>query len=96
MISRKMIYEHKNIRMEMDRDKCVIFVDDKLNFKGDGYLGIKMFLNYCNNDPKMSKIFSKQLKMRQQIKGEMIQRDKKDNDKFTREVSSTVSRKNKR
>ena len=96
MISRKMIYEYKNIRMEMDRDKCVIFVDNKLNFKGDGYLGIKMFLNFCDNDPQMSKIFEKQLKMREQIRGDMIKKDKKNNDKFIPETSSTVSRKNKR
>ena len=61
-------YDYKNHALELKVSKGTVYTDDKLLFRGDGYIAIKMFIDKSNHDPSVVKIFKSQLDMREDCK----------------------------
>ena len=61
-------YDYKNHALELKGSKGTVYSDNKLLFRGDGYIAIKMFIDKSNNDPNVVKIFKSQLDMREDCK----------------------------
>ena len=61
-------YDYKNHALELNGSKGTEYTDDKLLFRGDGYIAIKMFIDKSNHDPSVVKIFKSQLDMREDCK----------------------------
>ena len=61
-------YDYKNHALELKGSKGTVYSDNKLLFRGDGYIAIKMFIEKSNNDPNVIKIFKSQLDMREDCK----------------------------
>ena len=61
-------YDYKNHALELKGSKGTVYSDDKLLFRGDGYIAIKMFIEKSNSDPNVVKIFKSQLDMREDCK----------------------------
>ena len=61
-------YDYKNHALELKGSKGTVYTDDKLLFRGDGYIAIKMFIDKSNHDPNVVKIFKSQLDMREDCK----------------------------
>ena len=47
-------YDYKNHALELKGSKGTVYSDNKLLFRGDGYIAIKMFIDKSNQDPKCS------------------------------------------
>ena len=47
-----MIYDFKNLKLEINNNTGTLYKDDKLMFRGDSYISIKMFLSELKNDQK--------------------------------------------
>ena len=63
-----MIYQYENVELELLNGRGVISVNNKLVFKGHGYLAIKEFIRYSNNAPAVIRRFKDQLNMREKPK----------------------------
>ena len=65
-----MQYEHKDsgTRLELWNSKGSLYKDEKLLFRGDGYIAIKMFIDKTGNAPEVTKLFKSQLSMREEVK----------------------------
>ena len=61
-------YDYKNHALELKGSKGTVYTDDRLLFRGDGYIAIKMFIDKSNSDPNVVKIFKSQLDMREDCK----------------------------
>ena len=61
-------YDYKNHALELKGSKGTVYSNNKLLFRGDGYIAIKMFIEKSNNDPNVIKIFKSQLDMREDCK----------------------------
>ena len=61
-------YDYKNHALELKGSRGTVYTDDKLLFRGDGYIAIKMFIDKSNHDPNVVKIFKSQLDMREDCK----------------------------
>ena len=61
-------YDYKNHALELKGSKGTVYTDDKLLFRGDGYIAFKMFIDKSNHDPSVVKIFKSQLDMREDCK----------------------------
>ena len=61
-------YDYKNHALELKGSRGTVYSDNKLLFRGDGYIAIKMFIDKSNNDPNVVKIFKSQLDMREDCK----------------------------
>ena len=61
-------YDYKNHALELKGSKGTVYTDDRLLFRGDGYIAIKMFIDKSNHDPSVVKIFKSQLDMREDCK----------------------------
>ena len=61
-------YDYKNHVLELKGSKGTLYTDDKLLFRGDGYIAIKMFIDKSERDPNVVKIFRAQLDMREDCK----------------------------
>ncbi len=61
-------YDYKNHALELKGSKGTVYTDDKLLFRGDGYIAIKMFIDKSNHDPSVVKISKSQLDMREDCK----------------------------
>ena len=61
-------YDYKNHALELKGSKGTVYTDDKLLFRGDGYIAIKMFIDKSERDPNVVKIFKSQLDMREDCK----------------------------
>ena len=61
-------YDYKNHALELKGSKGTVYSDNKLLFRGDGYIAIKMFIDKSNQDPNVVKIFKSQLDMREDCK----------------------------
>ena len=61
-------YDYKNHALELKGSKGTVYSDNKLLFRGDGYIAIKMFIDKSNHDPNVVKIFKSQLDMREDCK----------------------------
>ena len=65
-----MQYEHKDsgTRLELWNSKGSLYKDEKLLFRGDGYIAIKMFVHETGNAPEVVERFKSQLTMREEVK----------------------------
>ena len=61
-------YDYKNHTLELKGSKGTVYTDNKLLFRGDGYIAIKMFIDNSNSDPNVVKLFKSQLEMREDCK----------------------------
>ena len=61
-------YDYKNHALELKGSRGTVYSDNKLLFRGDGYIAIKMFIDKSNHDPNVVKIFKSQLDMREDCK----------------------------
>ena len=61
-------YDYKNHTLELKGSRGTVYTDDRLLFRGDGYIAIKMFIDKSNSDPNVVKIFKSQLDMREDCK----------------------------
>ena len=61
-------YDYKNHVLELKGSRGTVYTDNKLLFRGDGYIAIKMFIDKSNHDPNVVKIFKSQLDMREDCK----------------------------
>tara|TARA_B100000927_G_scaffold53980_1_gene40970 strand:+ start:2318 stop:2641 length:324 start_codon:yes stop_codon:yes gene_type:complete len=61
-------YDYKNHALELKGSKGTVYSDNKLLFRGDGYIAIKMFIDKSNHDPNVVKLFKSQLDMREDCK----------------------------
>ena len=95
-------YDYKNHALELKGSRGTVYTDDRLLFRGDGYIAIKMFIDKSNHDPNVVKIFRAQLDMREDCKyklqDEILKRKKEekqmvDNIKQTpkKEISTKLS-----
>ena len=72
-----LIYEHKNYRLEINRDKGTFYTNDKLVFKGFAFKALMIFIDNCNNDNVKWK-FQPQLTMREQCRFKERNKDDKE------------------
>ena len=61
-------YDYKNHALELKGSRGTVYTDNRLLFRGDGYIAIKMFIDKSNHDPNVVKIFKSQLDMREDCK----------------------------
>ena len=75
-------YDYKNHALELKGSKGTVYSDNKLLFRGDGYIAIKMFIDKSNHDPNVVKLFKSQLDMREdcryKLQDEIIKRKKEE------------------
>tara|TARA_B100000424_G_C22912374_1_gene485412 strand:- start:967 stop:1233 length:267 start_codon:yes stop_codon:yes gene_type:complete len=60
-----MRYDFKNLKLEINNNTGTLYKNDKLLFRGDSYISIKMFLAESNNNEWIRKKFRAQLEMRE-------------------------------
>ena len=78
-------YDYKNHALELKGSRGTVYTDNKLLFRGDGYIAIKMFIDKSNHDPNVVKIFKSQLDMREDCKYKLqdeVMRRKKEEKKM--------------
>ena len=92
-------YDYKNHALELKGSKGTVYTDDKLLFRGDGYIAIKMFIDKSNHDPSVVKIFKSQLDMREdckyKIQDEVMRRKKEEELMLQANQPKSVSKKKK-
>jgi|TARA_R100000455_G_C6248480_1_gene105685 hypothetical protein len=92
-------YDYKNHALELKGSKGTVYTDDKLLFRGDGYIAIKMFIDKSNHDPSVVKIFKSQLDMREDCKyklqDEVMKRKKEEESRRQDYQSNSISKKKK-
>ena len=75
-------YDYKNHALELKGSKGTVYSDNKLLFRGDGYIAIKMFIDKSNHDPNVVKLFKSQLDMREdcryKLQDEIMKRKKEE------------------
>ena len=78
-----MQYEHKDsgTRLELWNSKGSLYKDEKLLFRGDGYIAIKMFVHETGNAPEVVERFKSQLSMREEVKWKKRDEDLKAKEK---------------
>lgn len=59
-----MWYKHNKYSLHLERGKAKFYNKDKIEFIGNDYTGIRMFIQASNNDPKVIKKFQSQLDKR--------------------------------
>ena len=61
-------YTHENNVLDLYRGVGVVYKNDKLLFRGDGYVAIKMFIVNSGNAPSVIARFKKQLDTREECR----------------------------
>jgi len=59
------IYQHKNLTLDMNDNKGKLYVNGWLRFMGDHYVAIQMMLRFSENHPDVRHMFRHQLEMRE-------------------------------
>lgn len=62
-----MLYKYEQYVLDIEDSKARFYVDGKLMFKGDGYVGIKYMIKHCNSE-KVNSWFKTQLEQRENVK----------------------------
>ncbi len=92
-------YDYKNHVLELKGSRGTVYTDDKLLFRGDGYIAIKMFIDKSNHDPNVVKIFKSQLDMREDCKyklqDEVMKRKKEEESRRQDFEPKSISKKKK-
>ena len=60
-----MIYKFENLELDLSQGKGTLYVDNKLMFRGDGYVAIKQMIKMSNNNKKVMNLFRAQLSQRE-------------------------------
>ena len=60
-----MIYQHKNLTLDMNDNKGKLYVNGWLRFMGAHYVAIQMMLRFSENHPDVRHMFRHQLEMRE-------------------------------
>ena len=80
-----MRYDFKNLKLEIINNTGTLYKNDKLMFKGDSYISIKMFLAESNNNEWIRNKFRAQLEMREHCRwkkqDEQLKNDQKNKEK---------------
>jgi hypothetical protein len=84
-----MIYDFKNLKLEVNNNTGTLYKDNKLVFRGDSYISIKMFITESDNDPNVKDRFKSQLSMRENCKWKK-QDEKLQNDRQARELKQSM------
>ena len=88
-------YDYKNHVLELKGSKGTLYTDDKLLFRGDGYIAIKMFIDKSERDPNVVKIFKSQLDMREDCKYKLqdeVMKRKKEEESRRQDFQSTTKK----
>ena len=89
-----MIYDFKNLKLEINNNRGTLYKNDRLVFRGDSYISIKLFLSESNDDESVKNKFKAQLSMRENCRwkkqDDMLSDDKETN---TMKDSMKLSRK---
>jgi len=92
-------YDYKNHALELKGSRGTVYTDNRLLFRGDGYIAIKMFIDKSNHDPNVVKIFKSQLDMREDCKyklqDEVMKRKKEEELRRQDYQSNSISKKKK-
>ena len=80
-----MRYDFKNLKLEINNNTGTLYKDNKLMFRGDSYISIKMFLAESNNNEWIRNKFKTQLEMREHCRwkkqDEQLKNDQKNQQK---------------
>ena len=63
-----MRYDFKNLVLVVDNNTGTLYKNDKLMFRGDSYISIKMFISQSDNNEGVKSKFKSQLSMREQCR----------------------------
>jgi len=88
-------YDYKNHALELKGSRGTVYTDDRLLFRGDGYIAIKMFIDKSNHDPNVVKIFKSQLDMREDCKYKLqdeVMKRKKEEESRRQDFQSTTKK----
>ena len=88
-------YDYKNHALELKGSRGTVYTDDRLLFRGDGYIAIKMFIDKSNHDPNVVKIFKSQLDMREDSKYKLqdeVMKRKKEEESRRQDFQSTTKK----
>ena len=98
-----MIYQFENLQLEIEQGRGTLLINNKLVFKGHGYLAIKEFIRHSKNDPAVIARFRTQLDMREKPRFRDLQKkqddyesklpNKKEEFKMTLSQTPKISRK---
>ncbi len=61
-----MLYKYKNYVLDTEDGKARFYVDGRLMFKGDGYIGIQYMIKHCKSE-KVNSWFKAQLEQREKV-----------------------------
>ena len=85
-----MIYDFQNLKLEINNNTGTLYKNDKLMFRGDSYISIKMFLAESNNNQWIRNKFKTQLEMREHCRwkkqDEQLKNDQKNKEKHQEKV----------
>ena len=76
-----MIYQFKNLELEINQGRGTLLINNKLVFKGHGYLAIKEFIRHSKNDPAVVATFRTQLNMREKPRFSDLQKKQEEYEK---------------
>ena len=76
-----MIYQFKNLELEIAEGRGTLLINNKLVFKGHGYLAIKEFIRHSKNDPAVIARFRTQLDMREKPRFRDLQEKQREYEK---------------
>lgn len=60
-----MIYKFENLELDLVSGRGTLYKDNKILFRGDGYVAIKMMINESGNNARVLRFFHSQLSMRE-------------------------------
>ena len=60
-----MIYKFENLELDLSQGRGTLYVDNKLMFRGDGYVAIKQMIAVSDNNNKVINFFHAQLSQRE-------------------------------
>tara|TARA_R110002167_G_scaffold177316_2_gene377105 strand:- start:1029 stop:1223 length:195 start_codon:yes stop_codon:yes gene_type:complete len=63
-----MWYKSGKYSLYLERGKAKLYNDNKIEFIGNDYTGIRMFIQASNNDPKVRERFKTQLEKRNYLR----------------------------
>ena len=88
-------YDYKNHALELKGSRGTVYTDNRLLFRGDGYIAIKMFIDKSERDPNVVKIFKSQLDMREDCKYKLqdeVMKRKKEEESRRQDFQSTTKK----
>ncbi len=75
-----MLYKYEQYVLDIEDSKARFYVNGKLMFKGDGYVGIKYMIRHCKSE-KVNSWFKTQLEQRENVKWKQPKSEKSNEDR---------------